>query len=180
MPTHDHDKTLDRAPTPAPTDIGREVVLAEGIDPDIDLRVSDERIEAVHTARILAVIAIGGMIGAAGRYLLSNAWPTANGGFPWATFAINVSGCFALSILIGFIAGRERLNPLLRPLVGTGIIGGYTTFSTYAVETNTLLQHHRPLLGLTYLCGSGVAGLAAAVCGHTFAEYTRSRPGVDA
>ena len=157
-----------------------DVVLAEGIDSDIDLRIADERAEGVHISRILFAIAVGGMIGAACRYLLSDAWPTANGGFPWATFTINTSGCFALGLLMGAIAGRERPHPLIRPLIGVGVIGGYTTFSTYVVETNTLLEHHHPILGLTYLWGSVVAGLASALCGHTLADHLRSRSEIGA
>lgn len=157
-----------------------ELVPIEPIDSDIDLRIADNRGESVHATRMIAAIAIGGMIGAAARYLLSDAWPTASGAFPWTTLTINVTGCFALGILMASIARREQVHPLVRPLLGTGIIGGYTTFSTYAVETNALLQHHHPILGLTYLWGSVAAGLASAACGHALADRIRSRSGIDA
>lgn len=103
--------TFDVAPTDVAADPLRELVLAEGIDSDIDLRIADERAEAVHIIRILSTIALGGMIGAACRYLLSGAWPTANGGFAWATFAINTSGCFALGLLRAPLPAVNALTP---------------------------------------------------------------------
>lgn len=150
----------------------------ESIDSDVDLRVAEERAEFRNKVRIIAAVSIGGMIGALARYELAQAWPTPSGGFPSSTFTINVTGCLVLGTLMSIVVGRERVHPLVRPFVGTGVLGGYTTFSTYAVETNTLLQHHHPLLGLIYVFGSVVAGVIAALVGHALGDQLIDRTGV--
>ena len=183
MPTHDPNKTLEHVPnTPhtQPSDPPHALTPSEGIDPDIDLHVARERDELLHTVKILGVIALGGMIGAAGRYLLSAAWPTPTDGFPWATFTINISGCFALGTLMAFIDGRQQIHLLTRPFFSTGIISGYTTFSTYILDANTLLQHHHPLLGLSYLWTSVVVGLAAVLVGQTVIARIDNAPAAPA
>ena len=115
------------------------------------------------TARIVGVIAVGGVIGALARHGLSTAWPSPE--FPWATFVVNASGCFALGVLMAWVLGRQGVHPLLRPFLGTGVLGGYTTFSTYAVEVDGLLRDGHGLVALAYLAGSVVVGLAAAWVG---------------
>lgn len=113
--------------------------------------------------RILAVVALGGVLGAVLRAVLEQAWPHPAGTIGWATFAINVTGCFGIGLLVGAI---ERFTPhhLVRPFLGTGFLGGYTTFSTHVVEVHAVIAAGRPALGLAYLglqLGSGVlaAGL---------------------
>ena len=138
----------------------------EEIDPDVDLHVAQERAEFRNKARILLVLAVGGMIGASGRYLIGLAWPTPAGGFPWSTFTINITGCIALGVLMAILGIQERPHPLARPFFGTGIIGGYTTFSTYVVETNTLFLHQHRTVGLLYLSVSITVGVALAFAGY--------------
>lgn len=116
-------------------------------------------------ATVLCVVAVGGTLGAATRYAVGLAWPTAAGGVPWGTFAINLTGCFALGALMSRMIGRGDDHPLLRPFLGTGVIGGFTTFSTYVVEVDQLLLARHPALGLGYLGLSVMFGLIAVILG---------------
>lgn len=170
MPKHDPDEILDRTSSTTGTPPADQPGWAEDIDPDTDLRAHHEHTESQHSLHVLAATAIGGMIGAASRYVVSQIWPTHTGSFPWSTFAINVSGCFVLGVLMAYIGSRESTHPLLRPFLATGIVSGYTTFSTYVLETDSLLQHHQPLLGLTYMSTSVIAGVTSALAGHTLTD----------
>lgn len=115
---------------------------------------------------VLGVIAAGGMLGALGRYGLATAMPTSHGRLPVATMLTNVSGCLLIGVLMVFVTGtRTGAHPLLRPFLGVGVLGGYTTFSTYAVETQRLLTEGRAVLGLVYLVGTLVAALVAVAVG---------------
>ncbi|HZO66440.1 MAG TPA: fluoride efflux transporter CrcB [Kribbellaceae bacterium] len=113
---------------------------------------------------VLAAVAAGGVLGALARYGVSSAWPHEPGGFPWATFGINVSGCLAIGVLLVMITELRSTHRLTRPFLGTGVLGGYTTFSTYAVETERLLSDH-PVTALVYLVGTAAAALVAVQAG---------------
>jgi CrcB protein len=128
------------------------------------------------TATVIAVVAAGGALGASGRYGLTLLWPTPNGSFPWATLVVNVLGCVAIGALMTAIETRIAPHPLVRPFVGTGVLGGFTTFSTYAVEGRTLLTGDHPWLGVGYLVGTLVAALGAVLVGEALAQWTRRRP----
>ncbi|MET9452308.1 fluoride efflux transporter CrcB [Streptomyces cinerochromogenes] len=112
-------------------------------------------------APVVAVVAAGGALGAVARYALTLAWPTPPGGFPWATFWTNVSGCAAMGVLMVLVTEVWAAHRLLRPFLGTGVLGGFTTFSTYAVDTRGLVDAGRPDLGLAYLAATLLAALAA-------------------
>ena len=112
--------------------------------------------------RILGVVALGGVIGSLARYGLAEALPHGPGEFPWATFVVNVLGCFAIGVLLARITPRS--HPLLRPFLGTGILGGFTTFSTFAVDTEKLLHGHL-IVALVYYFGTVTAALLAAMLG---------------
>ena len=86
------------------------------------------------TAAVLAAVAVGGVLGAEARYGLSLAVPHVPGTWPWSTLLTNVSGCVLIGVLMVLITERWRVHPLTRPLLGVGVLGGYTTFSTYAVD----------------------------------------------
>lgn len=110
-------------------------------------------------ADILLVVGAGGALGAAARYGAGQLWPWRPGEFPWATFVVNVSGCFALGLLMVFLVEVWAGSRYLRPFLGVGLLGGYTTFSTLALETRDLLTSgHQQTAGL-YLAGSLAAGL---------------------
>ncbi len=114
---------------------------------------------------ILAAIALGGAIGAVARYGLMLALPTRVGRFPWGTFTINVSGSLVLGLLLVLLAERFPPSRYARPFIGTGVIGAYTTFSTYAVETDLLVRNGHPGVAAGYALGSLAAGLIAAWAG---------------
>jgi fluoride exporter len=115
---------------------------------------------------VALTIAVGGALGAMARYGVATAWPHAPGTFPWATFSVNVLGCLligALMVVLTEIVGRP--HRLTRPFLGVGILGGFTTFSTYAVETDQLLTGGDPQLALLYLFGTVAAALLAVQVG---------------
>ncbi|MGW2678341.1 fluoride efflux transporter FluC [Streptomyces sp. NPDC001436] len=135
---------------------------AEAIDPDVDLHVPDQRAEP--QGRVLTAVAAGGALGAAARYAVALLWPAGPAGFPWATLWTNVAGCALIGVLMALISegGRRAPHPLLRPFAGTGVLGGFTTFSTYALDFSRLLDADRAGLALAY-AGLTVAGALGAV-----------------
>lgn len=110
---------------------------------------------------VLAAVAAGGALGAVARHGLAVAWPTLPGAFPWATLVTNLVGCALLGALMRVISVRIAPHRLIRPFLGTGVLGGFTTFSTYALETRGLLAAGRPALALGYGLGTLIGGLAA-------------------
>ena len=114
---------------------------------------------------ILAVIAVGGIIGASARYGVSQLVPTPADAFPWATLLTNLSGAFALGVLL--VIAVELLAPsrYLRPFAATGVLGGYTTFSTFSVEADVLVKNGRAGLAVAYVAASIAGGLFAAWTG---------------
>jgi CrcB protein len=121
-------------------------------------------------ADVLAVIALGGGLGSVARYGLARLWPTPAGGFPWATFNTNVLGSLALGALMVYVLEVWPPARYRRPFLGVGVLGGFTTFSTYMVETRGLLAGHHPALAFGYALGSLVAGLAAVWAGAALAR----------
>nr|WP_245654298.1 fluoride efflux transporter CrcB [Streptomyces violens] len=110
---------------------------------------------------VVAVVALGGAIGAVARYGASLLWPTPPGAFPWTTLAVNVLGCALIGVLMAVVGGARSLHPLVRPFLGTGVLGGFTTFSTYAVDIQHLLQSGEAATGLAYLALTLLMALAA-------------------
>jgi CrcB protein len=115
--------------------------------------------------RVIAAVGIGGFGGGLARYGIDVAWTEPAGTFPWATFVINASGAFVLALVL--VIGLELLpsRRLLRPALGTGFCGGYTTFSTLAVDTDRLAAHGHAGLAAVYVLTSVFVGLAATVVG---------------
>ena len=126
---------------------------------------------------VLAVISLGGMVGATARYELAQALPTTPGHFPWATFWTNLSGSFVLGFFLILVLERFPPTRYLRPFVATGILGAYTTMSTYLVETAVLLKDGHAATALLYGLGSLVIGLALAYAGIVAARLTPPRLG---
>jgi CrcB protein len=112
-----------------------------------------------HRSRLQLAIFAGGAVGALARAGLDRALPWPGHGWPWATFAVNVAG----TLLLGYFVTRlqERLPPssFRRPLLGTGLCGALTTFSTLQVELITLARHQEAALAAGYLCATVAAGL---------------------
>ncbi|GGV21654.1 hypothetical protein GCM10010277_00230 [Streptomyces longisporoflavus] len=111
---------------------------------------------------VVAVVAVGGAIGASARYGASLIWPTGAGSFPATTLLVNVVGCAVMGAFMVLLTEVMR-NPhrLLRPFFGTGVLGGFTTFSTYAVDIERLAESGHPGTGLAYLGLTLLAALAA-------------------
>ncbi|WP_200862919.1 fluoride efflux transporter CrcB [Amycolatopsis orientalis] len=112
------------------------------------------------------MIALGGGLGALARYGLAQALPAAPGGFPWATFWTNVAGCFLIGVLMVLVTEAWSAHRLVRPFLGVGVLGGFTTFSTYAVEARNLLRPDTVPLAFAYLGGTLAAALLAVLLGH--------------
>lgn len=109
--------------------------------------------------RILLAVATGGAVGALGRWgvgLLAS-------GAAWGTLLVNVSGAFALGLLVVWLSQREP-HPLLRPFLSVGLLGGWTTYSTFALDAHALGGDSLPGL-LVYLLTTVVLGVGAALCG---------------
>ena len=132
---------------------------------------------APSVAASLALVAAGGCAGTLVRAALERAWPASPGHLPVTTLALNIVGALALGLLLG-VLGEER--PRLRLALGTGVLGGLTTHSTFILESHRLLTSGgdggHPVLGAAYLVGSMVAGLVAAGLGLWLAGRLR-RPG---
>jgi CrcB protein len=111
--------------------------------------------------RELGAIFLGGAIGAVLRVGLGEMFPAAAGSWPWATFAINVSGAFALGYLTTRLQERLPLSTYRRPLLGTGFCGAFTTFSTMQVELLQMIDHRRYGLAAGYAAASLAAGYLA-------------------
>ncbi|WP_430334765.1 fluoride efflux transporter FluC [Rhodococcus sp. ACT016] len=137
---------------------------AEPIDPDIDLHEPEQRRELSRThGAVLAVICVGGAIGALARYGFIQAWPTPPGQFPWAVFMINVVGSFLIGVLVVAVTEVWTTHPLVRPFLGVGILGGFTTFSTYADGVRELLAPGTVAVGFAYLAGTLLGALLATL-----------------
>ena len=117
------------------------------------------------------LVGAGGFLGSAARYLLQMlVYEFLPPDFPYATFFINVSGCFAIGFL--GVMGQERflIGPMTRLLLMVGILGGYTTFSSFGYETMALLREGSGLLALVNVAGQVVLGLAAVWSGAVLAR----------
>jgi CrcB protein len=110
-------------------------------------------------------IVIAGGLGALCRYALDGAVGRRFSGFPWGTFAVNVSGSLALGFLFTLMVERLEVAPWLRSAVTIGFLGGYTTFSTFSLETFRLLQDRELGLAAANVLGSVAAGLLAVYVG---------------
>ncbi|MFE7524505.1 fluoride efflux transporter CrcB [Kitasatospora sp. NPDC057542] len=112
--------------------------------------------------RAVAVVAAGGAIGATARYAAGLGWQTGPTAFPWTTLLVNVVGCAVIGVFLVVITEGRQAHPLVRPFFGTGVLGGFTTFSTYAVDIRRLLEGGRPGPALAYL-GLTLVGALFAV-----------------
>jgi CrcB protein len=114
----------------------------------------------------ITLVALGGALGAGARFVLGG-WLTDRWGvgFPWHTFAINVGGAFLLGLLMSLSLERGAVSPSWRLFLGTGLLGGFTTFSTLSYESLALMAEGSTMRGFANMFGSGAAGLVAAWLG---------------
>jgi CrcB protein len=126
------------------------------------------------------LVVAGGMVGTAIRAALESAMPAAPGHWPWATFLINITGAFVLGSLLEALVrtGRdEGWRRGVRLTAGTGLLGGYTTYSTFSVEVVQVSRDGALLIGPMYALASVALGLAAAGLGYRVAVALTPRPG---
>ena len=115
----------------------------------------------------LLAIAIGGAMGAVARYALSMLVLRVSGTlFPLGTFVVNVVGCLVFGAIAGASAERVQIPPAMRLLLLTGILGGFTTFSSYAFETFVLMRDGQMLWAAINVAGQVVAGLVGMWAGY--------------
>ncbi len=123
------------------------------------------------TARDIALVAVGGSIGTAARYGLAEAFPIAAATFPTTTLLVNLVGAFALGLLLEHLLRVDRVDGWARVAVGIGVLGSFTTFSTFAVETAGLLRDGAGLLAAGYVAASVAGGIASCVAGLRLAGW---------
>lgn len=123
------------------------------------------------TAIKLTLIAGGGALGALLRYAVSGmALRLFGSAFPWGTLTANLVGCFLIG-LFWVIADRAALDPRAIPFLFTGLLGAFTTFSTYSLESITLMREGEVLRGVLNVALSNGLGLAAVVAGFACAHW---------
>jgi CrcB protein len=113
------------------------------------------------------VIAAGGVIGALARQGLWVAFPHHPGAFDWTTLGINAAGCFLHRALMVAVAEVRHTHRLTGPFLGTGVLGGFTTFSTYIIDIQKSITSGAPQTGLAYLAATLLITLLAGYAGIT-------------
>lgn len=141
------------------------------IDPDVDLSIATHRDEVrPREWDLLLVIALGGVLGAEARYGLARWESHPIGALPWSTVVINVVGSALLGLLMAVIDTRGA-HRLVRPFVGVGVLGGFTTFSTFAVDIDTLLHAHRIAVASGYLAVTVSSCLLTVVAAYRLGRH---------
>lgn len=145
------------------------------VDPDVDPPVLPSprwiRVGRFGPVAVLLGIAFGGAVGASARHGAAVLWPTSPGGFPWTTLVVNAAGCVAIGVLMVAVEVGRPGHPLVRPLLGTGVLGGFTTFSAYAVEAEGLLADGRIGWALGYVLGTVLTALVGVWLGVTVTRW---------
>lgn len=118
-----------------------------------------------------AVIALGAAVGAILRYLVvTQAAGWFGGAFPYGTLVVNVTGAFAIGVILEWIGAHAPVDPLVRLFLVTGLLGGYTTFSSYAWEALELTQTGLWVRAIAYAAASNIAGFIGVVVGTLLAR----------
>lgn len=138
---------------------------ASPVDPDVDLHDPVQRHRPAVEPAVLGAIAAGGILGSEARYALGLAAPHASGAWPVSTLVINISGSLLLGALMVVLTDLTSPHRLVRPFLGVGVLGGWTTFSTAMVDVQELLRAGRPATAGAYLVGTAVAALLGAAFG---------------
>lgn len=116
--------------------------------------------------KMLLLASAGGAIGAGARHLVNIGMGRLLGtSFPYATLTVNIAGSFLMGVLVELLVLRYGGSPVMRTLLGTGFLGGFTTFSAFSLDVYVLLERREAMLALLYVAGSVIAGLAALVAG---------------
>jgi CrcB protein len=116
--------------------------------------------------KLLLLASVGGAVGAGMRHLVNVAFGRLLGaGYPWATLFVNVAGCLAMGILIELLAQRFNGSLELRTLLATGVLGGFTTFSSFALDFSVLMQRGEMTSAALYAVVSVIASILALYAG---------------
>lgn len=119
-------------------------------------------------------IGVGGAVGAMARYALGDALAARFGrDFPYGTLVVNLTGSLLIGLILTLLLDRGMANSTSRQLLVVGVLGGYTTFSSFSYETMTLLQDGRPARAALYVASSVLLGLAACYAGFLLARAIR-------
>ena len=114
---------------------------------------------------MVLTVAAGGALGSLGRWALAGALPEAADGWPWGTLLVNVTGALAMGLLIAWLADRES-PAWVRPFAATGLLGGWTTYSAFALDAVTL----SPVVAVGYVAATVVLGVGACAVGLRIGE----------
>jgi CrcB protein len=114
---------------------------------------------------IYVLAALGGALGALARWALGEALPHSPGGWPWSTLLVNLLGCLLIGALLAVLLARFRRSPWLRPFLAVGVLGGFTTYSTFAVDVVRLTDTGHALLAGGYVLTSLLGGVVAVLAG---------------
>jgi CrcB protein len=114
---------------------------------------------------IYALAALGGALGALARWGLAAALPHSPGAWPWSTLLVNLVGCLLIGVLLAVLLARFAHSPWLRPFLAVGVLGGFTTYSTFAVDVVRLTGAGHDLLAVAYVLASVLGGVGAVVVG---------------
>jgi fluoride exporter len=125
--------------------------------------------------RELAAVFVGGALGTLARAALETFAASDPGRWPWPTFTVNIVGAFLLGYFTTRLLERLPVSSYRRPLLGTGLCGGLTTFSTMQVEIIKMLEHHHYALAVGYTAASIAAGLLALYLATALVRRARIR-----
>jgi CrcB protein len=114
---------------------------------------------------VYLLAALGGAIGALARWAVVLMLPRSAGTWPWATLTVNLVGCLLIGVLLAVLAARRSHDERLQTFLGAGVLGGFTTFSAFAVEVADLLRAGHPVLAVAYVAVSVLGGLIAVAIG---------------
>lgn len=126
---------------------------------------------------LVAVVAVaaGGVLGAEARYAVSATWPQPVGDFPWGVIGVNAVGCLLIGVLAVLLDSTS--SRLAWPFLAVGVLGGFTTFSTYALDALRLLDADRPVAALAYVVCTVLIALATVTLGASMTRMFARRAG---
>ena len=118
-------------------------------------------------ADVAGAVAAGGALGGLARWAVGDAVPAHPETFPWATFAVNVTGCLLLGVTVAILLEAAPPSRYARPFLGVGVLGGFTTFSTYTTEVLALLRNGHAMVAVCYLLATLLSCLVVSWIGLT-------------
>lgn len=138
------------------------------VDPEVDLAVRPSPhpwLVLRQHAHLTPLIAVGGALGSLARWGVARAVPHAAGDFAWSTLVANLSGALLLGALMACLLSVWSHTRFVRPLLGVGVLGGYTTFSTYLLDTRAMVAAGHPITAVVYVVLTVALGLLAILAG---------------